>query len=169
MKFTTEKPFLKAFTININGIKSKIDHLTSSMTPVDLTNRSTRGKLSKQYIFKNYKDIKEIIEFIILNLKIIYPKDNFKLKAAWTVYGQKDSYHLFHKHDKTQKNCIATIIYLEVPKKEPGDFGYIINEEAYRISPEKGLFCVMPINLLHGAYPQGKGLRQTLNLDFEVV
>jgi len=27
----------------------------------------------------------------------------------------------------------------------------------------------MPVHILHGSYPQPKGIRQTLNLDFEVV
>ena len=37
------------------------------------------------------------------------------------------------------------------------------------IIPKLGDLIIMPIHIFHGAYPQSKGTRQTLNMDFEVV
>ena len=43
------------------------------------------------------------------------------------------------------------------------------NEIKYHeIQPEKGMMIVMPTKTLHGTYPQPRGLRHTLNLDFGV-
>ena len=38
---------------------------------------------------------------------------------------------------------------------------------SYHIDPEPGTHVIMPSEMLHGAYPQPAGLRQTLNLDFQ--
>ena len=57
--------------------------------------------------------------------------------------------------------------------KISGNFYYFLNENdnvSYgSVAPKKGTFIVMPVNLLHGSYPQAKGIRQTLNMDFEIV
>lgn len=169
MKLTTEISFFKAVLIDIHGVKETIDDLTKDMNSVDVTNRSTRGKLSRQYIFSNFDSLKELTQKYLYHLKLLYPKNNFELASAWTVYGYEGSYHEFHKHNKTEANSIATITYLEVPNDVAGDLVYIIDKEVYKITPQKGLFCIMPIDLIHGTYPQGKGLRQTLNLDFKLV
>lgn len=52
-----------------------------------------------------------------------------------------------------------------------GAFYFVLQEDenllSYHIDPEPGTFIIMPSDMLHGAYPQPSGTRQTLNLDFE--
>jgi hypothetical protein len=45
----------------------------------------------------------------------------------------------------------------------------IIYLEYKEFSPKIGDFFIFPIHVLHGTYPQSEGIRQTLNLDFEVL
>ena len=158
--------------INIDKLLPLIDKLQGE--PVDLSNRSSRGEKSIQYNLFNYiENFKEAINLVVDNLS---KNKKYKLLSAWTVIGEEDSYHLVHKHNG-YKNHIATVLYLKVPKKQfhkSGDFYYFFkdkngNIKKETISPEVGSLIVMPINTYHGAYPQGEGIRQTLNLDFEVI
>jgi len=66
------------------------------------------------------------------------------------------------------------VTYLHVPKRRwNGDGAFYFAQledgilEQRQLDPEPGVFVIMPSNMLHGAYPQPAGLRQTLNLDFE--
>lgn len=93
--------------------------------------------------------------------------------SAWTVLGKENSYHTVHNHNKKNLNYISTVTYLNVPKKDKGLFYYFFqNEENLEhriIEPYKNMVIIMPSWIYHGVYPQGKGLRQTLNLDFEYI
>jgi hypothetical protein len=148
--------------------------------PICTDNKSTRGGRSKQYdvfnIIKNYPIINDIKEKILLNLQtcLQLKVKNLKLLSAWTVLGHKNSYHLLHNHND-KKDHIASVLYLKVPdlkSKEEGNFYYVYqknNKTNYGTHhPKKGDLIIFPIWLLHGVYPQPKGLRQTLNLDFEI-
>ena len=43
------------------------------------------------------------------------------------------------------------------------------NEIKYHeLEPVEGMLVIMPTRTLHGSYPQPRGLRQTLNFDFQV-
>jgi len=98
----------------------------------------------------------------------------------WTVYGQENSYHKLHYHinfKNTNKalNHISTVTYLSVAEKnihQSGNFHFVYlknNQVCYEeIDAKKGNILIMPVRIWHGSYPQGKGLRQTLNLDFEI-
>ena len=143
---------------------------------IDISEKSTKGNYSEQYDLFKYKDeLKVVIEEIKNHLKKIDNTVLYNLVAAWTVIGKENSYHTVHRHNQ-KVNHIATVLYLNVPKKnihQSGDFYYFLNDNNNishnRISPNEGTFIVMPIDLLHGAYPQPKGIRQTLNMDFEII
>jgi len=151
-------------TIDITDYKKTIDSLIKKTKPTNLKYQSTKGKNSKQYFIKDLSKIEKISKDIqfFLNKKL-------NLINAWTVYGREGSYHTIHRHNKKHYPHLATVIYLKVPKKQAGDFTYILNESYDFITPKEGDIFVFPIDMIHGTYPQGKGLRQTLNLDFEIL
>ena len=100
-------------------------------------------------------------------------------KRAWTVIGEEGSYHTIHDHGP---NSVCSITYLEVPEKnqdddKAGQTYFVLQSDTYHpltpvkhkvvhISPKQGMIVIFPSWLLHGVYPQGIGIRQTLNVDF---
>ena len=161
--------------IDIRNFDSIINN--TLIEEVDLLKKSTRGFSAKQYDLYNHKDkFKVVIDDIKRELRKIDNSVNYNLVSAWTVIGEENSYHTVHRHNEANVNHIATVLYLKVPKSnthQTGNFYYFLNENdnvSYGlVAPKKGTFIVMPINLLHGSYPQAKGIRQTLNMDFEIV
>jgi hypothetical protein len=131
-----------------------------------------RNEFNKE---NNLIKIKNLIETLIkknLNKNFNINCD-LKLMSAWTVLGKENSYHTVHNHNKKNLNYVSTVTYLNVPKKDKGLFYYFFqNEENLEhkiIEPNKNMVVIMPSWIYHGVYPQGKGLRQTLNLDFEYI
>lgn len=162
--------------INIRNFDEIINN--SIIEKDDLTLKSTRGFLSEQYnLFKDKHKFNIVVEEIKNELKKINKHIDYNLVAAWTVIGKENSYHTVHRHNDGNLNHIATVLYLKVPEgnmHQSGDFYYLVNDNDNNIScgtitPKKGTLIIMPIDLLHGSYPQSKGIRQTLNMDFEMV
>lgn len=97
--------------------------------------------------------------------------------SAWTVTGEEGSYHTVHEHGPMN---ICSVTYLKVPKGQESPAGqiyFILHADGYNplstpafrvfhIQPQEGMIVIFPSWLLHGVYPQGPGLRQTLNIDF---
>ena len=117
--------------------------------------------------------INKVKKIISLNLEkhLGYKINNLKLLSAWTVLGYKNTYHTLHRHN-SKKNHVSSVIYLKVPKSDKHSFYYLHqqNEEIFceRLNPKEGNIFIFPVWLWHGVYPQSeRGLRQTLNLDFE--
>jgi hypothetical protein len=148
----------------------------------NISNLSTKGKKSIQYTLtndfnkkNNLIKIRNLIENLIKkNLNKNFNIDcSLKLMSAWTVLGEENSYHTVHNHNKKNLNYISTVTYLNVPKKDKGLFYYFFQDKEdlhHRIiDPCKNMIIIMPSWIYHGVYPQGKGLRQTLNLDFEYI
>lgn len=98
---------------------------------------------------------------------------------AWTVIGEEGSYHTIHDHGP---NSICSVTYLEVPEKnkndeKAGQVYFVLQSDPYHpltpvkhkvvhISPKPGMMVIFPSWILHGVYPQGPGIRQTINVDF---
>jgi hypothetical protein len=166
--------------LNIDEIENKVKEMIKIEKPISLDEKSTKGEKSKQYMlydyFKDNEVLNNIKEEILKNLNYINIRGELILKSAWTVFGYKGSYHTVHRHNN-KINHISTVFYLNVPKtmqkSQNGNFYCFLNKEnnieyfSYR--PKKGDLIIMPVWILHGVYPQEKGLRQTLNLDFELV
>jgi hypothetical protein len=89
------------------------------------------------------------------------------LQNAWTVYGQEGTYHTIHRHAK-KPDFICTVLFLDTTgvSTPNGDFYAVLNNEVYQFSPRKGDMLIFSSDVCHGTYPQVKGLRHTLNLDF---
>lgn len=100
---------------------------------------------------------------------------------AWTVVGEEGCYHTVHRHNNDRSlNHISTVLYLQIAentekddKDHRGGFYYFdyINDDIniVTIKPQVGDLFLFPIVMFHGSYPQAKGFRQTLNIDFEIM
>jgi len=103
---------------------------------------------------------------------------------AWSVIGEENSYHTIHEHGG-HFHGISTVFYLEVPETNveddpenniflamstrPRSFFYHEDTSCLEINPEVGKLLIFPSWLLHGTYPQTKGIRQTFNIDYRIV
>ena len=173
--------------IDVAGFKDKIDTIVDTIDPEDMNKVSTKGFNSKQFrLWEDREKLSDVIEKIkdsvIENFKFTHNKNINKIKLVnlWTVYGQENSYHKLHYHIHSQHinqtlNHISTVTYLSVAEKnihQSGNFHFVYlknNQVCYEeIDAKKGNILIMPVRIWHGSYPQGKGLRQTLNLDFEI-
>ena len=187
-----KKDWLLIDRVDISEINSAIDKIIKDYDVELVKEVSTHGENSKQFRLTKYlqnhavsKIVKDKIS-ILLNNKFNC-KTNLNLVSAWTVKGQEHGYHVLHKHDYSIRSHIyedktmhiASVIYLNMPKpkkesstRETNNFYCVLNRNGetgyYTYKPVVGDIIVFPIWLWHGAYPQSKGLRQTLNMDFEV-
>jgi len=168
--------------IETKNIRFIVNNEIKNITPVNKEKLSLKGKKSMQYIlFESFNKNNKLIEFknyIANNLKkyfkIHFNKEfNFNLLNAWTVLGNKESYHLPHQHCTERNNHIACVIYLKLPKTNINVlsqlyFFYYRNNKINCdfINPKENMMCFFPANMFHGTTPQDIGLRQTLNMDF---
>lgn len=159
---------------------------------------SATGEQSKQYYLinpkwmpdqnhrqpKKWSDVQTKFETIVqkeLVYHCVMPVNWNELHAcgAWTAIGEKGSYHTIHDHGPSN---ICSVTYLKVPEKQESPSGqiyFVMNGHAYNtislpkmqvfhIQPQVGMIVIFPSWMLHGVYPQGEGIRQTLNIDFNV-
>ena len=172
--------FLKHKKVNINKFlremkKCKIINVNSDL----LKSKSTQGINSSQIELTN---IDKLSKLFLESMKNLIEINNLKPTSCWSVSGEEGSYHRIHRHlpfngeDVEKTNRVSTVLYLDVPSKTKiadGDFYFVIKEDneikSYSIEPKAGDFIVMSANVFHGTYPQSKGLRRTLNMDFIYV
>jgi hypothetical protein len=126
---------------------------------------------------------KEIYERLKSASLLRNEKIEIEQSTAWTIVGEEGSYHQIHNHsDRTTVSGVSVVLYLNVPEKVYGNDNCIFlvlhmsPENAYinnsipavqHISPEIGTILIFPNYVLHGTYPQSKGIRQTFNVDYE--
>ena len=167
--------------ILLDDILPIVDSLTNTLDAIDLTKepKSTQGAKSKQWqlISVKDKDWIDLVEAVKIKVKAEWKKKFdqdilLACRGAWTVQGDEYSYHTLHSHQTVGNDAskrISTVAYLHMPERRwdgDGAFYFVKEDKSYHIDPEPGTFIIMPSTLLHGAYPQPAGLRQTLNLDF---
>jgi len=160
-------------------IKSQIDYLISEKKLVSYTaTTSTTGKNSKQYdlthIIDNWSPLINNLRLqagqLLSDKGLMTINDTLDLLSVWTVLGYEDSFHKVHLHSK-EEDLISTVSYLavnEYDENKPGSFFAIIDDQVYLKNPKVGDMIIIPSNVLHGTFPQGKGLRQTFNADFKI-
>lgn len=177
IKINGLKDWIVTTETEVSSYKKIIDDITKEMIS-DKEGVSTQGEKSKQFYFKNHEKLSNIVPDIknLINNSLKY--FDLKLSSAWTVYGEKYGFHKIHRHNHENNNHLATVLFLDVPKivdpDLPGELFFITrdkdnNLEYNKFSPKIGDFFIFPIHVLHGTYPQSKGIRQTLNLDFEIL
>jgi len=158
-----------------------INKIIQDKDPVDLKNLSTSGGGIQYDLYKTcivdphenlnpLEPISSYIKNIICETGVTSSIDNLNLASSWTVLGKRGSYHTCHKHN-TNKD-VSTVLYLETPQtndeRDEGIFYFVINNEVHELVPKKGRLLIFPVTMYHGVYPQGDGLRQTLNMDFSL-
>jgi mRNA degradation ribonuclease J1/J2 len=143
-----------------DDIKFTIDELVKTCSEPSWYKSTINGK--DYAMIEKKDDLKNIIKIYerLLNKKL-------DLKNAWTVYGQEGTYHTIHRHASTDK-FICTVLFLDTSgvSTPNGDFYAVLNNTVYQYSPRKGDLLIFSSDVCHGTYPQVKGLRHTLNLDF---
>ena len=133
---------------------------------------------------KGWSDLKSWYETTVQKLLIhhgLLPGQWSGITAnrAWTVIGEEGSYHTIHDHGP---NAVCSVTYLEVPERskdndKAGQIYFVLQSDPYHpltpvkhkvvhITPKPGMIVIFPSWILHGVYPQGPGIRQTLNVDF---
>ena len=150
-------------------------------------NKSTRGENVKQHdLFQYLHDpryglpLLNKIKLKIQNALLCENKTikQINLKSAWTVLGYENSFHAIHRHNQKKYNHFASIIYLNVPdindSYRTGEFYAILQDSKkenfkFTHSPKVGDILIFPNWVYHGTVPQSVGLRQTLNIDFELL
>lgn len=128
--------------------------------------------------------IKSSLNFLKLE-KPIYDLE-FKVNSMWFVEGEENSYQKAHHHEDENSikfnlhPCgISTVMYLDddgIGENDEGSIYFIMNSEASNLftppnkiltlSPSKGDFYIFPDYLIHGTYPQQKGRRLILSINF---
>jgi len=172
--------FLKHKKVNINKFLEEMKKCKTTPVKDDLLkSKSTQGINSFQIELTN---IDELSKLFLEAMKGVIETNNLKPTSCWSVSGEEGSYHRIHRHmpfngeDVEKTNRISTILYLDIPSKTnvaDGDFYFVVKEnneiKSYSIEPKVGDFIIMSANVFHGTYPQSKGLRRTLNMDFIYV
>jgi len=143
---------------------------------LNIKGKSTRGFNSTQFdLYEQRSQFEEVINMVKYELCKLDLK-SYNLLSAWTVIGKENGYHMVHNHNMVAQDHVSTVLYLKMPKKsnmhQSSRFYYFLNDgnkiNYHHFLPVEGNLVIMPVHILHGAYPQAKGIRQTLNLDFEI-
>jgi hypothetical protein len=137
--------------------------------------QSTTGDI-QQYSLHKLLDshihdlVKSKTKEILIENNILKIENNLNHKASWTVYGQEGSYHTTHNHSqKGFESKISTVLYLDCPKSYSHSglfYAFFRSNEIILKEPEIGKLIIFPSWIYHGTYPQPKGLRHTLSIDF---
>lgn len=161
--------------IDIDELKSFVDsNYVNSNDNINLrADKLYKEDSINDFSVKHYFDIKHFDYFNHL-LKKVKDFNEIEVTNVWTVYGQKGMYHRLHNHkshDNYHQADYTCLIYLNLPQdiSENGLFFYINeNQEEISIVPNTHEALIFPYHVYHGTYPQGEGLRQTLNIEFRV-
>ena len=172
--------FLRHKKVNTNKFLEEMKKCKTMNVDHDLLkSRSTQGINSSQTELTN---IDKLSKLFLEAMTDVIEVNNLKPTSCWSVSGEEGSYHRIHRHlpfdgeDVEKTNRVSTVLYSDAPsqtKIADGDFYFVIKEgneiKSYSIEPKVGDFIVMSANVFHGTYPQSKGLRRTLNMDFIYV
>ena len=162
--------------INLFQLRSKISEIIASNNLQDCKDKhSTKGSQSYQFGLKehlnNFYTLGMLCQDLLNSSKIFSKNIYIKPDNGWTVYGGEDGFHTVHRHNKEIVGYIAAVLYLTESyntKHKPGKFFIFAGNRATEYVTKEGDLIMFPNHLYHGTYPQGPGLRQTLNLEFQV-
>ena len=154
-----------------NNIESNT-HLTSSTGNIDQYNLIHH--IGQTYIID---ELSELIFNKLQERKLVIKNNELSRQQCWTVIGNEGSYHTVHSHNASFIKAIVCVFYLEVPEKDHEDihnrsgnfFMFSRRNQLMEFSPKVGDFLVFPTWIYHGTYPQLKGSRQTLNIDYTIL
>ena len=146
------------------------------------------GKNNFEFSSLVWENINNEIEKIFLkklqNLSLLR-HENLKLNlvSSWTVVGEENTYHEFHDHNG-DFDGLSAVIYIRIPELLDNDLyhsnriSFVMHADPYSkfllnaspniisINPNVGKILIFPRHMIHGTYPQPKGIRQTFNLEY---
>lgn len=182
------KDWVITTTLDISKYKDMLIESTGHIKS-NVLGKSTAGDLSSQYdIYHKYEDppfqifkeyVASHIKNILTDANLVSPSSNLNLLASWIVVGKDYGYHSLHNHNDKVPH-VSSVIYLDIPTDQTtrneedvdGYFYYVTakdSEISYQlIKPEIYKMIIFPVWLWHGTYPQKKGTRTSLNMDFSV-
>jgi hypothetical protein len=148
------------------------NYLTNPEWCKDPLHHEPRGWDSLQEKFKTHTQ-RELVNYGLMQW------ESMKVHSAWSVAGDQGSYQTIHQHGLGH---ICTVTYLDVPEEDPqsrnGAIYFVLHSEPFNefsqpvmrylnVKPQAGMSIIFPSWILHGVYPQGPGLRRTINIDFK--
>ena len=158
--------------------------IVENRIPNRIESKSTTGDI-QQYSLHELLDsnIHDLIKFktkeILIENNILKEENELNHKGSWTVYGQEGSYHVTHNHLRNTSDLnnfgskflpqISIVLYLDCPKSYSHSglfYAFFRSNEIILKEPEIGKLIIFPSWIYHGTYPQPKGLRHTLSIDF---
>jgi len=165
---------------DIDYIKNKIDSIIQSNNiQSSVENKSTKGYNSFQFdLFEHRNQFQDVIDSIknvaLLALNDVYNNtlEDLSLLSSWSVYGNFGGYHEIHRHNDVACTDLSTVLYLstsEYDTHNTGAFFAVVNNDVVVHQPMIGDLLIFPVGILHGTFPQGHGLRQTLSNDFAIT
>ena len=183
----------------VDKIQEFLDKNLDGFRQAETSKLSTGGKESIQYWIKNHAGDEKTFEKITNKLKnkifnllknTDVLKDNIEMnifeKNSWTIIGKENGYHTTHCHTDGSLFGFSFVIYTKVEYEgeydgKGGDIYFIMNADCasshtfqtkkqYLVfTPNKNKMLLFPGWLLHGTYPQPKGVRQTFNFEFDLL
>jgi hypothetical protein len=179
-----------------NNINENLNNLLKFKEGLSTTGKNVEQywliKLDSNFYFKNkdFEDIKKKYKDNVLNRLKKSNLLNEKIKNidivggnTWSVIGEENSFHTTHSHNTIGINGVSTVLYLNVPESNvetspennlflilnsgPNNRFYHSNPKVIQINPKIGKLLIFPNWIIHGTYPQTKGIRQTFNIDYQ--
>lgn len=161
---------------NLFDLRSRISQIIASNNiPDSKEKKSTKGLNSSQYELKEhlqkFYDIGMLCQEMLNLSKIFRGKVFVRPANGWTIYGNEDGFHTVHRHNQQTIGHVAAVIYLSESRNsfhKSGKFFIFAGNRVNEHDPKEGDILMFPNHLYHGSYPQGPGIRQTLNLEFQL-
>ena len=164
------------FYTSAKGKLSQQSYLVNKEAPVLLSDE----EIEKWTVVRDHL-LTTVRNLLIHNCLLPLGWEDMKVASAWTVSGYEGSFHSMHDHGFS---TISSIVYTDVPPfdesnsyHKPGLPYFVVHggpvselsvpqHRVIELMPHEGMLVVFPSFILHGVYPQGPGLRRTLNVDF---
>lgn len=163
--------------IDLLATRSKISEIIASNNLQDCKEmHSTKGAHSFQFSLSDhlihFYEVGMICQELLNSSKIFSTRISIRPANGWTIYGGEDGFHTVHRHNKETIGHVAAVLYLTESRNtehKPGKFFIFAGNRISEQTTKEGDIIMFPNHLYHGTYPQGPGLRQTLNLEFRLI
>lgn len=181
--------YLDQSTVNVlrNSVNNNLENLYENTY-----NSAIQGENSIQYWIYDYKihpvffnkdfessinELKSHVNNVLIENKLL-ENPSLRFESIWSIIGDENSYCGIHDHPNI--NGLSAVLYLQVPENKSenhlnqsrGQIYFVLDSDSLNdkfdsrvvhITPDVGKLLVFPNWVLHGTYPQIKGVRQTLN------